>query len=199
MNFLKPNESIEQTKPEQPGGSHDAYIWSQIQIIGADVGLPIVLTMLDATKGNMAAARAAIAMAGPNFRRWQDWLLTHFLAPVRRWWTARAIRAGVIPFHPEWELHKWTQNPPVILDPLVEIQAESLAIDKALRTRAEALERLDGTDLEEFYLERSAEIKREQELGIITMTTPGQKAMGGEPESDAARTDPAAKDEPNGP
>lgn len=178
LNFLNPGESIEQTKPEQPGGSHDQYVWSQVQIISADVGLPLVLTMLDFSKVNMSAAKSAVVMAWLNVLRWQDWLRAHFLQPVRLWWTFRAMNAGLIPYHPEWQRHEWTQNPPAVLDPLSEIQAESLAIDKGLRTRAESLRRLSGADLEEFLQERAAEIKRENELGVVTLTTPGQKPAG---------------------
>lgn len=180
---LEPGEDIVQVKPEHPHTLFTDFVFTNLTLMGAEVGLPIVLWMLDLTKVNFHSARSAIILAYIGFAVWRKWLKdgggSGGLNEVYRWRVALALRRGEIEgfslgrgVPDDWDRCEWQFRPMPMLDPLVQAQADAFAIEKGLATHRDVAA-MRGYDLDELFEQLAEERKRKEELGILPVMEPG--------------------------
>lgn len=194
------NESIEQIKPEQPTTTFGDFVTNNLVMLGAEVGLPLVLWVLDMTKVNFASARSAVVIAYQTFDVWRGWLSRSAICPMTRWRLGLAIGRG------ELEAFGWSGGVPagwdkiealfppmMVLDTLAQYQAEAYAVEKRLRTHKQVWMSLNGQDYDEGVKQIAKEQAMLRQLNISPVGQPGQfdpNIGRGKPES------PTTGDEP---
>lgn len=170
---LAAGEDIETIDPKQPTQHFDAQVRSIIRMIGADIGLPLELSMLDASQTNYHGFKAAIGNAYRGFARWQQWLVA-FLRRTYRWRIGMAIIRGELPYVDGWEKTKWILPPPPIIDPKAEYEAAALKINQRLGSREDTVGALTGDSIEDLYDQLEWEQEQEKTRGIAPVALPGQ-------------------------
>lgn len=119
-----PGEKFEGFSPNVPNAEFFAHVRLILTLIGINLGMPLVLTTMDASETNFSGYRGAVDQARMAFRRRQEWLRDSFHAPVYRWkvrqWLAEdpllarlAAAAGVDPFGHRWNLPSWPYIEPL--------------------------------------------------------------------------------------
>jgi len=172
---LPTGSTVNALEPSQSTQTLESMVALQIALAGMDVGLPLVLAMLDFTKVNFSSGRAALQLAYVSMFKWQAWLVREFLTPVYVWWIGNEIRAGRIPFHADFAKHEFTAPPAPVLDVKVEAEASAFVIDKGLSTLKRETARIGNGDWESNLKQLSLENERKAELGVTIVQAPGTK------------------------
>jgi len=189
---LKPGESLEQVKPEQPTQQFGDYTLMNCVLASAEAGIPLVLWLLDFRQVNLSSARSAVLLAYTGcISVWRGWI-RRSMRRILRWRLAMALRRGEIEgfdasnVPDEWD-NIVVQFPPMpILDPKLQYEAEAFAIDRKLKTFEDVLLELFGKDLEEHFDQLEAERSDMEARGILPTPLPGQQdpnAVGGDDEA----------------
>lgn len=179
IRYLQPNERPYFSTPGQPGATYEAFVRLQLGVIGARLGLPYCVAFLDGTGLNLSTIRCVMQLAWRRALRRQEALRVHYYVPVRRWWTARAIARGELPYVPDWDQCEVILPPAPVMDPKTEIDAARSAIDGGLSDRGYYTMQIFGRDAEQIDRLRAEEKRREKELGVEPVGMPGQKPAGG--------------------
>lgn len=134
----KPGEKIKGFTPTLPGNNYFPHVKLLITLVSVNLGMPLILALLDASETNFSAWRGAIEQARTGFRRLQNVLRSRFLVPVYRWkvrqWlaedgVARALaEAGSL----DPLAHKWNRPAFPYIDPLKDAQADSHRLENGL-------------------------------------------------------------------
>lgn len=171
----EPGVKLTGFSPNVPNAEYFEHVRLILTLIGLNVGLPLVLTLLDSTATNFSGWRGAIDQARLGFRRNQRFLIERFHRPVYLWklghWLleseslANAFTAldgsGSSIF-----AHRW--NPPTwpYIEPLKDANADAMRLEKGLisprRLHAER-----GRD----WIEIAAEIVDDRAVLIETAIT----------------------------
>jgi len=109
---LRPGEKVGVLNNIRPGETFDPYVSTMLRMIGAGVGLPLELVLLDFSKTTYSSARAALLQAYRTFLRWQVFVRTYIIQPTyTRWMTRWIARRDLAPvknafrlktFPPRW-------------------------------------------------------------------------------------------------
>lgn len=191
---LKPGESVEQVKPEQPGTNHVEFVMLQIQLIAAELGLPVILAQLDFSRVNFHSAKSALNVARRGFEVWQRFLADRLLVPLYRWRIELAIERKELPANDDWDRVEMVAPPMPIIDFEKEARGYDFAVQANLMTRKYAIGQFTGQDRDAVNAERAFEKKEDRRLGIEPPSVPGSvtpSSPGGDatdPETDAADT-----------
>lgn len=170
--YLAPGQDITAFNPQRPGNTFEPYIYVALRQIGAGIGLPLELVLLDFSKTNYSSARAAILEARRFFGQLQRLIVDRFCQPVwdavleEAWLTGRL--PGVADFYGARDL--WTRADWIApgwgwVDPVKEIQASRDAVDGNLSTLAEECAG-QGRDWQSVMRQRARELKFARQLGI---------------------------------
>lgn len=196
---LRPGESVEQVKAEQPTTQFSDFVKTNLGMMAAEHGLPMVLWMLDMSAVNFSSARVAMLLAAAVLDVWRDWAIRRMVNPSVRWRMKLALadavkdgqgingRWGVgmpggVPTG--WDRIEVTFAPLPVVNPYDQYLAESFAIDKGLKSFSQVMRAL-GYDPTEAAEEQAADRKMREKLGILPMNQPGQK----DPNTPAPATD----------
>lgn len=127
----KPGEKLQGFTPNVPNESFFPHVKLLITLLSINLGMPLILGLLDASDTNFSSWRGAIDQARMGFRRLQRVLRDRFLVPVYRWkvrqWLAedglmRAMaEAGTV----KPLAHRWNRPAWPYIDPLKDSQADS--------------------------------------------------------------------------
>ncbi len=126
------DEKLTGFSPSVPNAEFFPHMKLILTLIGINLGLPLVMVLMDASEANFSAFRSAVEQAKLGFRRNQKALISRFHTPVYRWklrqWMAedRALRAlarerGVDIFGHQWDPPGWPY-----LDPQKDAAADLL-------------------------------------------------------------------------
>jgi len=170
---LKPGESIEQIKPEQPGTNHVDFVMLQIQLIAAELGLPVILAQLDFSRVNFHSAKSALNVARRGFEVWQRFLADRLLVPLYRWRIQLAIERKELPANDDWDRVEMVAPPMPVIDFDKEARGYDFAVQANLMTRKHAIGQLTGQDRDAVNAERAFEKAEDKRLGIEPPTMPG--------------------------
>jgi lambda family phage portal protein len=127
-------EKLHGFSPSVPNAEFFQHVRLMLQLIGINLGLPLVLVLLDASETNFSGWRGAVDQARLGFRRKQKSLTTKFHCEVYKWkvrqWMAEdaAIRRfkdskDVNVFGHRWNLPTWPY-----IEPLKDAQADLLRL-----------------------------------------------------------------------
>jgi len=162
-----PGERLEGFSPNVPNPEYFDQARMILQIIGVNLGLPLVMVLMDASETNFSGWRGAVDLARAGFRSNQRFLVRRLLRPdykrnVRRWMAVdpairrAAGRSNIKIFNHKWNLPAWPY-----IQPLADAQADLLRVRNCLTSasRRAAERNIDWDDL-------SAEICRDNALLI---------------------------------
>lgn len=163
----KPGERIEPIARSLPGQQFPESVRMFLRLIGLPIGLPLEVILLDYSKTNYTASRAALEQAFRMFVAWQRWLKRKIYSPLYVAWLEWQIAAGVYPNRPSTFIHSWLAPEFPWVDHLKEAQAWGQRLDRGLATQSMALRSInmdhdDWLDTREKEVE--AAIERAQRL-----------------------------------
>ena len=167
---LRPGEGVEPFRPDRPAEAFSPYVTMVARMVGAAVGMPLELVMLDFSKTNYSSARAALLEARRSFMGWQQLLIGRICRPIYFRWIAQGIRRRHLTpiddaFAARWFPPRWAW-----VDPLKEVLADEKAVAAGLGvTLTDVIER-EGRTLAEYVAIRQAELEAFADAGIPTTT-----------------------------
>lgn len=114
----QPGEKLEGFSPNIPGDNFFPHTRLILTIIGINLGLPLVLVLMDASETNFSGFRGAVDQARLGFRRNQRSLIRKFHTPVYLWklrsWIDQnatiakaAAKLGPAIFRHKWNAPRW--------------------------------------------------------------------------------------------
>lgn len=134
----KPGEKLQGFSPNVPNDTFFPHIKLIINLISINLGLPLILGLLDASETNFSSWRGAVDQARLGFRRLQNVLRMRFLVPVYRWkvrqWLAEDGVARVLAEAGKLDplAHKWNRPSWPYIEPLKDAQADSHRLENGL-------------------------------------------------------------------
>ncbi len=150
----------------QPAAQYEGFLRWQYGVAAADLGVALLLALMDPTGTNYSGFRAMLALAWRNFRKWLR-VLKKYLRFIERFKTAQWIREKRLPPVQDWDAPSdWIFPPMPMLDPVDEVNAQKAAVDAGFKTRDQAIAELFGGSATDVDAARKVEKDREQELGL---------------------------------
>jgi lambda family phage portal protein len=137
-----PGEKISGFAPQIPNPGAMEHFRLILTMLGVNLGLPLVILLMDASETNFSGWRGAVEQARMGFRRNQRWLIEHFLTPVYQWkvrqWIDTAtgdpqlakLAAQVEAENGDIYGHTWTAPKWPYIQPLQDAQADALRVEK---------------------------------------------------------------------
>jgi len=134
----QPGEKLEGFAPNIPGDGFFPHTKLILTIIGINLGLPLVLVMMDASETNFSGFRGALDQARLGFRRNQKALIRRFHTPVYLWklrhrlhsdpiLAAAAKKSGVDIFKHKWNAPRWPY-----IEPTKDATADTIRLNGGL-------------------------------------------------------------------
>lgn len=167
------DEEVDQFGAKRPGNQFTPFVEMGLTLVGATIGVPLPLALLDFKRLNYSNARTML------LQMWQTWQIWHrsVCVPCWQWsyqrWLVKEIarspslRSRDDAFKVKWLPRRWPW-----VDPLKEIQALREEIALGVGTITDQLE-LAGYTLEEYLTERSWELRRFADEGVPTTSVGG--------------------------
>lgn len=142
-----PGEELEGFSPNVPNPEFFEHFKIMLQLVGVNLGMPLVMLLMDASETNFSGWRGAFEQAKMGFRDLQNTIIWRFLEPVFDWkmrvWVANdkaiARRADKLKYH-RWNTPRWAY-----IQPLDDARAEELR-QKSLLTSPRRLHAENGRD-----------------------------------------------------
>ena len=159
------DEKVQQFGAKRPGTQWEPYIRSSLRILGASMGMPLELVLLDFSQTNYSSARAALLQAYRMFRVWQQWTIRNVAQPQYRRWIGQAIASGDLTPNDQAGRVRWFPPQWGWVDPYKEIIALREAVGLGVKTETEIVEQA-GRPMAEHLAERAGEIKAMDAAGI---------------------------------
>jgi len=158
---------------KRPGTQFEPYIVTMLRMIGAGVGVPLELVLLDFSKTNYSSARASLLQAYRTFQRWQRIVRDRMIVPIYNRWMTNWLASGDLRPLGGGESYKLKCFPPrwAWLDPLKMVLAKTKQIEAGAGLLEDWLAE-DDQVLEVFADARSRELQLYAKLGIPTTTAP---------------------------
>lgn len=188
VDFLGPNEAVEQIKPEHPHAGFNDLMTFLIRMVGLRWGMPLELSLLDFSKTNYSSARASMEQAYRGFRVSQK-RFAGFLRHIYDWRIHLWVAQGALPDRDDITQATWLGQPWPYLDPKKDAEGTQVAVENMQMTLGEASARRGMTVQE--YIEAFA---RERDLlGNVGLYHPAelvqQQQNKQEPPADDAETE----------
>jgi lambda family phage portal protein len=192
---LGADEEVDQFGAKRPGNQFTPFVEMGLTMVGACVGVPLPLALLDFKRLNYSNARTML------LQMWQTWQIWHRCCVVPAWqwvyprWLLKEIarsetlRARADAFSAKWLPRRWPW-----VDPAREVEAMREEIAMGLGTITDQLE-LAGYTLEEYLAERAHELQRFEAMQVPTTTRTGQPAAATPPAETERRSREDQRDE----
>lgn len=124
---MPPGKTLKYHSPQVPSAETMQHLARTIQVIGLQVGLPLVMMLLDASETNFSGFRGAVDTARSMWREWQRGLARRYHSPLATWrlrWAMgrgdawgrglkrQADKLGLAFFRHEWHYPSWKHIQP---------------------------------------------------------------------------------------
>lgn len=162
-----------QIVPQHPSINHSAYINTRLMLMGADIGLPVVLSQLDFTQVNFHSARSAVSVAWLGLAMWQGALTNRLIRRLVNQRLAWHIRRGDLPYVDDWDSYELYAPTAPVLDFTQEIDSALNAVRGGLMTYRSAIQRLNTGEWSSVFAQREIEMKDLRARGIMPADLPG--------------------------
>ena len=143
-----PGEKLQMSSPNVPNPEFFPHCKMLLQLIGVNLGLPLVLVLLDAKETNFSGWRGAVDQARMGFRGNQKRLGQQFHSPVYQWklrqWISEdpALRTAAERLGKKFFSHTWRPPTWPYIEPMKDAAADLLRVRNALTSqRRRAAER----------------------------------------------------------
>jgi capsid protein len=168
-----------------PAAAFDSSIRMIMRLLGAAVGLPIEVLMLDTSQSTAYAGRTGVMLGQRRALPLVNRLIREVCRPIFNRWVRTSAENGRIRLSPEQVEYvcstagnEWPVPPIGLFDPAKETQAIVDQINANLISKREAVERLTGRDAAQVRAEREVEVRDEESKRIRPVLMPGQSAGG---------------------
>ncbi|HUX15408.1 MAG TPA: phage portal protein, partial [Phycisphaerae bacterium] len=183
-------DELQMFHPARPGQTFQPYVTTAIRLIGAGMGMPLELVLLDFSQTNYSSARAALLQSYRTFMTWQEFAVDDILNPVYQRWIGQGIVDGDLPlredaFAVQWLLPKWAW-----IDPLKEVLAAEKATAMGIDTLTQHIAQERQT-LGDYIRIRKRELEAYRTAGIPTTTAPENLSQGADAAPPAGSAPPA--------
>ena len=143
-----PGETLQMASPNVPNPEFFPHAKMLLQLIGINLGLPLVLVLLDAKETNFSGWRGAVDQARMGFRQNQKRLAQRLHRPVYHWklrqWLAEdpVLRSAEAKLGKRFYSHTWRPPTWPYIEPMKDAAADLLRVRNALTSqRRRAAER----------------------------------------------------------
>lgn len=153
-----PGQKVGMIKADRPGSNYEPYITTNFRIIGAGVGFPLELFLMDFSRTNFSSGKLAIGCAKKMFKAWQNFMFNKFCGPWYKWQIARGIATGELPADPR--IFNVTCRWPVweYIDKFKESMGNRVAMELTNQTASGCI-RDQGGEPDEVFDEKEQEIR----------------------------------------
>lgn len=198
---LAEGEEIQTANPSRPNPVYENFVNSIYREIGSALGIPYEV-LLQSFQGSYSAARAAFMEGWRYFKERRQWLVAAFCQPVYEAFLDEAIAAGYLqaPGYFEnaikrqlWLNCRWQGDAQGQIDPLKEVQANAMAVEKGFKTFDQVAAE-QGEDWLEVTTQLAHERETRRNLGLEVEPQPdgaGRPVNAETPPAADAGTDPA--------
>lgn len=189
--FGRKGEKATQIKPEFPTTTFREYVTAQLQLICADMGLPIALAFFDTTSlswGNLKA-QSAIAFRGLQVGQME---LAKYVFEARRRKLEQWMDEGILPRNEQYARCEINFPGAPVFDFKGEVDGYGTAVERNLMTHDQATQALGTGRGVDVMAARSVETNEAKRLGLLTTVTPGSAVQNPEPRPEP---DPTPKTE----
>lgn len=134
----KPGEKLQGFSPNVPNAEFFTQVKLILQIVGVNLGMPLVMVLLDASETNYSGWRGAVDQAQRGFRRNQTYEVRRIHTPVYRLKASHfaADDPKLAEFHrrlgPKFYAHKWNTPSWPYIDPTKDSMADAFRIQHRL-------------------------------------------------------------------
>jgi lambda family phage portal protein len=151
---LLPGEKLEAVNPGRPNAGFEPFVRAVCQQIGAGVGIPYELLMMQFTS-SYSASRGALLEAWKRFKVGRSWLAAGFCQPVYEQWLEEAVARGFVAapgffsdplVRAAWCGAEWHGPTQGQLDPRAEVEAAATRVKEGFSTRTQETRELTGGD-----------------------------------------------------
>lgn len=136
--FGRPGEKLQGFSPNVPNPEFFQQARLILQLIGLNLGMPLVLVLLDGSETNFSGWRGAMDQAKIGFRRAQQNLKTRLHTPVFNWkvrqWAVedRALGRAADRIDLATYGHRWNTPSWPYIEPMKDAQADAVRLDNRL-------------------------------------------------------------------
>lgn len=133
-----PGEELTGFSPDIPGQGYEMQMQEMLTTIGVNLGLPLVLVLMDGSQTNFSGWRGAVDEARKGFRCNQRNLIERLHSPVYRWKLSHfladdpALRRAAEKLENRFSDHKWNAPTWRYIDPVGDAQGDILRIQNPL-------------------------------------------------------------------
>ena len=176
-----PGEDLGMVESTRPGPQFDSYIRIVARIVGAAVGFPLELALLDFSTTSWASGRLGMDEARRTFRFWQKFADTRITTPWYRRQITRGITTAELPADERLYLHRthWATWP--YIQPVIAATANQIQIANRTKSISECV-REQNRDPNTVFAEIAAERKKLAELEISPEMLPQGTPVNNNPE-----------------
>jgi lambda family phage portal protein len=149
---LAEGEKPEMASPNRPNAGFEPFFNAIMKQIGSSIGIPYEVLMLS-FQSSYSASRAALLEAWKLFREWRTWMARNYCQPIYEEFLMEAVLLGRISapgfledpvVRAAWSWTKWAGPGMGMIDPLKEVQASAMKIEKRLSTYEDEKVSMDG-------------------------------------------------------
>ena len=168
INHLEQGEDIKFGNPTIPVAGFDQFTKTFCRLLGAAVGIPHDVLMKD-FNASYSASRAALLEAYAEFKMYRSWFVDGFCQPTYEIWLAEAVATGrvIAPgyfndplIRAAWSKAIWIGPIQGQIDPVKEVKAATMSVDRGYKTHEQVTRELGGGDWED----NVAQLKYENEM-----------------------------------
>lgn len=160
--------------PTHPNSAFKDFIKASLRGISAGLGVSYTSLANDLEAVNYSSIRAGLLEEREEWKTIQGWFISHFVSPVFNDWFEQVMAFGLLTdgvitlpiskqekFNaPEWKPRRWGW-----VDPLADLQAQVLAVDKGFKSRRQMIAE-NGGDIEETFSDISADESLAEQFGL---------------------------------
>lgn len=168
--------TVTQVKPEYPTTNYRDYVMCELMMIGADLGIPPVVSVFDASGMSWSNIKAILSIVMRDHEASQDYLVSAFVRRVRNWKIAEWMRMGLLPIVDDWAECAIAMPRAPVVDFKSQVEGNILAVKENLMTKDAATQDLGTGKASEIAAARAIEAERERALGIAPAMLPGAKS-----------------------
>lgn len=160
--------------PNHPNTAFSAFVKSCLRGIAAGLGVSYTSLANDLEAVNYSSIRAGLLEEREEWKTIQGWFISWFVTPIFEHWLESSLAAGALSDEiaalpaakfdkfnsPEWKPRRWGW-----VDPLSDLQAQVLAVEKGFKSRRELIAE-NGGDIEVVFSDIAADEALEDEYGL---------------------------------
>lgn len=178
INFLANADDVTALKPEFPTTNFRDYVLYHIMVIGAELGLPLVASLFDATTLSWSNIKALLNMSYRSLEPSQA-VLARVVRWVRCWKVEQWTREGLLPARDDYDACSIQFPRAPVVDFKSEVEGYSLAVEKGAMTRDQMCQALGTGRFADVVAALASEEQKLRDSRVTIVYSPGATLGGG--------------------